>query len=324
MFAVNSEQERGVGAFFLDTGLVTLLVLATGTGFALGHSLLRSRSSSKKVQGKLPKLEQEDDDRHKPGGKLAKEQLDAEVQKPSQLHEEAIAAPPTDEDLVADDKAVATPTTEADTLSGEKSPCTPTTEEGAPMANAKELARALARESRVAAAAEAAALAAASVFVEALGPDEKSLYAQARSIAREAFSDAAVQTQKGEKVGALVLGGEEVVGYATYVLRPQLSSLNINKLAVPLTRRRHGLGRCLLRHLIQLAKRPAQKSGRGGRQSQPPLEVVCLSALPAAISFYKACGFKEEPGVKLPEEEGEELEEGQVYMEYRLRRRARK
>lgn len=161
-------------------------------------------------------------------------------------------------------------------------------------------------------------------FVESVAfQQQRDLATQVRAISMEAFREDATQTQKGEKVCVLLIQGE-VVGYASYHVRPSLGSLNCNKLAVPSHRRRQGLGRCLVRHLIQLGKRPPEKkacAGKGGGQQQRPLEVLCLSALPTAINFYKACGFREEKAVRLPEEEGEELEEGQVYMEYPLRRR---
>jgi GNAT superfamily N-acetyltransferase len=152
-------------------------------------------------------------------------------------------------------------------------------------------------------------------FLESVAfQQQRDLAMQVRAISMEAFSEDATQTQKGEKVCALLIQGE-VVGYASYQVRPSLGSLNCNKLAVPSHRRRQGLGRCLVRHLIQLGKRPLEKkagAGSKGGAQQRPLEVLCLSALPTAINFYKACGFREEKAVRLPEEEGEELEEGQA------------
>jgi len=171
--------------------------------------------------------------------------------------------------------------------------------------------------------AASAAVEVSTTFVEALGPHQRSAAMQVRAISREAFDEDATQSARGEKV-ALLLMGEEVVAYASYLMRPQLGSFNINKFAVSSARRRQGLGRCLLRHLIQVARKPPPKTRRftasAGKSGQP-LEVVCLAALPTAISFYTACGFREEPDVKLPDDEEDELIEGQVYMEYRLRRR---
>jgi GNAT superfamily N-acetyltransferase len=168
---------------------------------------------------------------------------------------------------------------------------------------------------------------AADRFVEnvvALGDHE--LSAQVRSLSMEAFEEDAMQPAKGEKVSAL-LRGDEVVAYASYTVRPSLGSLNVNKLAVSSSRRRQGLGRVLVRQLVQLTRRggapPGSKASGGGKAA--PLEVVCLSALPTAIAFYKACGFKAEEAVRLSADpaDAEDFIEGQVYMEYRLRRSRR-
>jgi len=118
-----------------------------------------------------------------------------------------------------------------------------------------------------------------------------------------------------------MLLGDEVLGYASYTIRPASSSLNIQKLAIARAHRRRGLGRSLLKFLIQLAKRP-QAAGGSKKAKAPPLEVIALSSLPEAVTFYKACGFREERGVALPADD-DDLIEGQVYMELSLRRRRR-
>merc|ERR1719221_886228 len=100
-----------------------------------------------------------------------------------------------------------------------------------------------------------------------------------------------------------------VVGYATYVIRRDVRTMSVNKLAVATTHRRCGFGRSLIRHLIQLAKcRP---------RGEVPLEVVCLSSLPTSVGFYKACGFREDPTICISA--SGDFIEGQVYMEHRLR-----
>mmetsp|Transcript_45823 Transcript_45823/g.133419 ORF Transcript_45823/g.133419 Transcript_45823/m.133419 type:complete len:326 (-) Transcript_45823:151-1128(-) len=164
----------------------------------------------------------------------------------------------------------------------------------------------------------------APAFVESLQADsQREFAAQLRAISTEAFEeDATAILRKGERI-ALALLDDIVVGYASYAIRPQQRSLNIIKLAVSTAHRRMGLGRALLRHLIQLAKRPIRVGGRqtsGGKA--PSLEVVCLSALPTSIAFYKACGFQGEPGVGFSPEDVDELVDGQLYMEFRLRRKA--
>mmetsp|Transcript_147223 Transcript_147223/g.367138 ORF Transcript_147223/g.367138 Transcript_147223/m.367138 type:complete len:319 (+) Transcript_147223:103-1059(+) len=146
------------------------------------------------------------------------------------------------------------------------------------------------------------------------------LAAQVRRISQEAFEEDAMRPRRGEKVAAMLLG-DEVVGYASYAIRPDQASLNVNKIAISLAHRRRGLGRNFVKYLIQLAKRPVQKVGpkKGGRAQ--PLEVVCLSSLPTAVGFYAACGFREDRNVRFVGEDADSLIEGQVYMEYRLRRR---
>eukprot|EP00927_Polykrikos_kofoidii_P023149 TRINITY_DN21409_c0_g1_i1.p1 TRINITY_DN21409_c0_g1~~TRINITY_DN21409_c0_g1_i1.p1 ORF type:complete len:276 (-),score=45.28 TRINITY_DN21409_c0_g1_i1:127-954(-) len=152
------------------------------------------------------------------------------------------------------------------------------------------------------------------VFVEALEKSHLHALAQARSISMEAFDEDTTRVSRGAHVAALLNDDGEVVAFATYAVRHQLGSLNILKLAVPRTHRRRGLGRLLVRHLVQMAKRRTR--------GQSALEVVCLSSLPTAISFYKACAFREEPSVKLQEDgSADGLEEGQVYMEFRLQRK---
>lgn len=164
-------------------------------------------------------------------------------------------------------------------------------------------------------------------FVESICLTEaspNSFATQVRCISLEAFDEDATKPQmKGERVAVAVLDGDVVVGYASYTLRPQCGSLNVQKLAVANTHRRQGLGRCLINNLKQLAKRPlaqpAQRKG-GGSNRGPQAEVVCLSSVPSAVRFYKACGFREEH-VQFKEEDADDLVEGQVYMEYSLRRR---
>jgi GNAT superfamily N-acetyltransferase len=140
------------------------------------------------------------------------------------------------------------------------------------------------------------------------------LAAQVTALWREAFGDDedAMQRRRDEDVAALLIEGK-VVGFAGYVIRRDLMSLSINKLAVAAANRRCGLGRLMLRHLMQVAK----SRSRG----EVPLDVVCLSALPSSVSFYKACGFREDINVKLSC--ASDVVEGQVYMACRLRRRLR-
>mmetsp|Transcript_25155 Transcript_25155/g.70744 ORF Transcript_25155/g.70744 Transcript_25155/m.70744 type:complete len:310 (-) Transcript_25155:136-1065(-) len=166
-------------------------------------------------------------------------------------------------------------------------------------------------------------------FVQSVTASMGDVAAQVRAISLEAFEEDAMQTRRGERVAAMLRSNGQVVAYASYAVRPQSASLNINKLAVAWVHRRKGLGRGLIRFLIQLAKQPAQKaagqrkSGGGGSRGST-LEVVCLSSLPTAVMFYAACGFREDRNVGFGSQDASELIEGQVYMEYSLRKRQRK
>lgn len=152
-------------------------------------------------------------------------------------------------------------------------------------------------------------------FVETV--DRQSLAMEAigirvRELAWEAFgcNDELMHLKKSERIAALLLDGK-AVAYATYVVRRDLRSFGIGKLAVARTLRQQGLGRILLRHLTSLAK----KRSRG----EVPLDVISLSALASSVQFYRSFGFREETSVHL--RTSEDVIEGQVYMEYRLHQR---
>jgi len=150
-------------------------------------------------------------------------------------------------------------------------------------------------------------------FVESVEPSNHVLAVQIRALSQEAFGkgEDAMQLRRGEHVAALLLGGE-VCGYASYIVRRDLQSFSVHKLAVSEAHRRRGVGRILLRNLVQIAKRRTR--------GQPPLDAVCLSSLPTSVLFYKACGFHENADIKL-RSSSEDVVEGQVYMEYRLQKK---
>jgi len=152
------------------------------------------------------------------------------------------------------------------------------------------------------------------IFLKSVEKSNDALAVQISALSREAFGadEDAMRTRKAEHVAALLIEGE-VVSYASYSVRRDLLSLSVSKLAVAVAYRRRGLGRTMLRHLIQMAKCRTR--------GEPPLEVVCLSSLPTSVNFYKACAFHEDHTVKLTC--SSDVIEGQVYMEYRLRRSAR-
>jgi ribosomal protein S18 acetylase RimI-like enzyme len=147
------------------------------------------------------------------------------------------------------------------------------------------------------------------MFIGSVDKSNDALMQQIRALSKKAFGED-MQVRKGESVAVLLVGGE-VVSYASYVLRRHVKSMSISKLAVSYSQRYRGLGRILLRHLIQVAKRRPR--------GELPLDVVCLSALESSLGFYKACGFHEDNTVKLCGKD--DVIDGQVYMEYHLQRK---
>merc|ERR1740130_1050207 len=85
-------------------------------------------------------------------------------------------------------------------------------------------------------------------FVESVERFNYALAVQIRALSQEAFGkgEDAMQIRRGEKVAALLLGGE-VCGYASYIVRRDLQSFSLHKLAVSEAHRRRGVGRILLR-----------------------------------------------------------------------------
>jgi len=107
-----------------------------------------------------------------------------------------------------------------------------------------------------------------------------------------------------------------LIGFLIYRLRPELESFSIAKLAVIPEHRGRGHGRRFIEWCIASAKK------------QKTIAYISLSSLPEAIKFYERMGFRtvdvnlekagnDQCGV------GEELVEGQVYMEYRIKGRSK-
>mmetsp|Transcript_78909 Transcript_78909/g.223314 ORF Transcript_78909/g.223314 Transcript_78909/m.223314 type:complete len:217 (-) Transcript_78909:169-819(-) len=80
--------------------------------------------------------------------------------------------------------------------------------------------------------------------------------------------------------------------------------LSIAKIAVPVDFRGFGFGKLIMDDAIKNAKKQGS-------------HLVCLSALPTAVTFYQRIGFKAFKSVKAKTDE--DLIEGQVYMEKKLR-----
>lgn len=107
-----------------------------------------------------------------------------------------------------------------------------------------------------------------------------------------------------------------LIGFIVYRLRPELDSLSIAKIAIVPEHRQRGHGRRLIDWSIKLAKK------------QPDITFISLSSLPEAVKFYLAIGFKAidvklENAVSAQCGPDEDLVEGQVYMEYRIKGRSR-
>lgn len=102
-----------------------------------------------------------------------------------------------------------------------------------------------------------------------------------------------------------------LIGFLVYRLRPELDCLSIAKLAIVPEHRGQGHGRTFIDWCIKYAKK------------QSSIAFISLSSLPEAVKFYQHIGFRA-VDVKLACECGpdEDLVEGQVYMEYRLKGRS--
>lgn len=107
-----------------------------------------------------------------------------------------------------------------------------------------------------------------------------------------------------------------LIGFLVYRLRPELESLSIAKLAIVPEHRQQGHGRRLIEWCMKSAKK------------QPSIAYISLSSLPEAVKFYHRIGFRA-PEISLEKAAAaqcgpdDELVEGQVYMEYRVKGRGR-
>lgn len=107
-----------------------------------------------------------------------------------------------------------------------------------------------------------------------------------------------------------------LIGFLIYRLRPDMECLSIAKLAVVPEHRQQGHGRRFIEWCIKSAKK------------QQGIAYISLSSLPEAVKFYVRLGFKaiDVDALKMREASGcgadEDLVEGQVYMEYRIKGRS--
>merc|ERR1719171_3211123 len=90
-------------------------------------------------------------------------------------------------------------------------------------------------------------------------------------------------------------------------MMPQKRCMSIAKVAVPEMYRRCGFGRELMSWAMLYAK------------TNKEVEMLSLSSLPEAISFYQRIGFKKLHEIK-ERCEDDNLVPGQFYMEYRVKK----
>eukprot|EP00419_Tripos_fusus_P031746 CAMPEP_0172782410 /NCGR_PEP_ID=MMETSP1074-20121228/203921_1 /TAXON_ID=2916 /ORGANISM="Ceratium fusus, Strain PA161109" /LENGTH=353 /DNA_ID=CAMNT_0013619395 /DNA_START=80 /DNA_END=1141 /DNA_ORIENTATION=+ len=145
----------------------------------------------------------------------------------------------------------------------------------------------------------------------AVDAELESLLQQARELSDSAFNEdfsAEVTKKTGWKLSLLVSRDQRTF-YGFVIAKVTKGMLSVAKIAVALEFRGCGLGRHIMNELMKAAKK------------QGDVYEVCLSSLPEAIAFYKRLGFRTFEGLRATTQE--DVVEGQVYMEKRLRQRPR-
>eukprot|EP00929_Paragymnodinium_shiwhaense_P043399 TRINITY_DN22316_c0_g1_i1.p1 TRINITY_DN22316_c0_g1~~TRINITY_DN22316_c0_g1_i1.p1 ORF type:complete len:409 (+),score=129.72 TRINITY_DN22316_c0_g1_i1:307-1533(+) len=154
-------------------------------------------------------------------------------------------------------------------------------------------------------------------------PRLQTLLKQVSALSSEVFDDDCVQTgvskKKGWKLTLLARPIPEdpencpeedpdvLLGFMVFRIRPDFGCMSIAKIAVPEENRGKGFGK----YLMEWCVKQAQQTGT--------LQYLSLSSLPEAVKFYQKFGFKSvQVDVKDPDDD---LIEGQVYMEYRIRQK---
>jgi len=146
----------------------------------------------------------------------------------------------------------------------------------------------------------------------AVDAELESLLQQARELSDSAFNEdfsAEVTKKTGWKLSLLVSRDQRTF-YGFVIAKVTKGMLSVAKIAVALEFRGCGLGRHIMNELMKAAKK------------QGDVYEVCLSSLPEAIAFYKRLGFRTFEGLRATTQE--DVVEGQVYMEKRLRQRPRR
>jgi ribosomal protein S18 acetylase RimI-like enzyme len=145
------------------------------------------------------------------------------------------------------------------------------------------------------------------------GDDELAgLVHQARDLSHSAFGeDFSAAKKSGWKLSLLV--SKDLSLFCGFVVAKVTKGwLSVAKVAVRSELRGCGLGKYMMNELMKAAKK------------QGDVFDVCLSALPEAVSFYKRLGFIFFDTGRTSATAQEDLVEGQVGMEKRLRQRPRR
>jgi len=135
------------------------------------------------------------------------------------------------------------------------------------------------------------------------------LLSQTRELSMAVFEEDCLQeiTKKTGWKLSLLASEDQTILCGFVVSKVKNGSLSIAKIAVPSHFRGQGFGKQIMDEVMKAAKK------------QSDVYEVCLSSLPGAETFYQRLGFKAFRGMKVTS--GDDLVEGQVYMEKRLRRR---
>jgi len=138
------------------------------------------------------------------------------------------------------------------------------------------------------------------------------LVQQARELSHSAFGDDFSAAKKSGLKLSLLVSKDLSIFCGFVVAKVTKGWLSVAKVAVRSQLRGCGLGKYMMNELMKAAKK------------QGDVFDVCLSALPEAVSFYNRLGFHPFDGVRASATAREDLVEGQVGMEKRLRQRPRR
>ncbi|CAK0898399.1 unnamed protein product [Prorocentrum cordatum] len=141
---------------------------------------------------------------------------------------------------------------------------------------------------------------------------DQRLLDETRALSEAVFGEDCLRgiTKKSKWQLTLLVSADQAEMFGFIVTKSVNGSLAIAKLAVSSECRRMGLGK----HLMEEVMKAAKKRG--------DIYEVCLSSLATAVSFYQRLGFNTFKDMRFAVDF--EVEEGQVYMEKKLRPRPRR